>query len=248
MIDIHSHLLNEIDDGARTLEESKKLLKDLSKIGITHVILTPHYINGSNFVSNNYQKQEKLEKLKEYLKEENISLYLYLGNEIFIDKDIISLFKKNELTTLNGSRYFLIEFPVSRETNDLMDILFYLRNKNYIPIIAHPERYSYFQKDTKKIDELLKMGCLFQGNLSNVLGKYGKKAKKLFLYMLKNNKYQFLASDIHHEDDILFKKMTKVKKEIIKLTNLKTYELLTIDNPLKVLKDEKIVGAISDDE
>lgn len=247
MIDIHSHIINEIDDGARSLEESKKIIKKLNAIGITHCIATPHYITGSSYVSNNIEKNRKLEILREYVQKENISLYLYLGNEVFIDKELISLLKQDKITTINGSHYLLIELPVSRPMNEMMEILFYLRNKDIVPIIAHPERYLYLQENVRLIDQFLKMGCLFQGNLSNIVEKYGAHAKKLFLYMLKNNKYQFLATDIHHEDDCLFKTMKKVKKEIIKLTSKQKFEELTLLNPLKVLKDENIEVKLGED-
>lgn len=246
MIDIHSHVLNEIDDGARSLKESIVILKKLQEIGFTHIIATPHYIPGSQFVSNNYQKNEKWENLIQELKKEEMMIPLYLGNEIFIDSSINSLLQKKEITSLNGSRYLLLEFPVSRPIHDMLEILFYLRNKGYIPIIAHPERYLYLQENHNLILDFLKMGCLFQGNLANVLEKYGVQAKKLFLYMLKNNQYHFLATDVHHEDDILFQKMKKVKKEIIKLTSKEKFQELTYYNPLKVLKDENISSSIGE--
>lgn len=241
MIDIHSHVINEIDDGARSLKESLTLLKKLNGIGFTHVVATPHYITGSQFISNNYQKNEKWTNLVYEIEKENIETQLYLGNEIFIDFSISSLLKKNEIAPINGSRYLLIEFPITNPIHDMMEILFYLRSKDFVPIIAHPERYIYFQENHDLIFDLLKMGCLFQGNLANVLEKYGLHAKKLFMYMLKNNQYQFLATDVHHEDDILFKKMKKVKKEIIKLTSKEKFHELTYENPLKVLKDENII-------
>lgn len=247
MIDIHSHIINEIDDGARSLEESIMILKKLSSIGFTHVVATPHYITGSHYISNNYNKQEKLERIKETLEKENLPIYLYLGNEIFMDAHILSLMKNNEITTLNRSRYLLIEFPVSRPIHEMMEILFFLRSKEFVPIIAHPERYIYLQENHGMILEFLKMGCLFQGNFSNILEKYGTHAKKLFLHMLKNNQYQFLASDVHHEDDILFQKMKKVKKAIIKLTSKEKFKELTYDNPLKVLKDEHIKINVGED-
>ena len=231
MIDIHSHIMSGIDDGARSLEESLLLLKKMSAIGISHIVATPHYIVGSHYILNNQQKLEKLEK---------IPLYLYLGNEIFMDPSILALIKKNEIAPINGSRYILIELPVSRPMNEMMEFLFYFRSKDFVPIIAHPERYVYLQENHELIEKFLKMGCLFQGNFSNILEKYGAHAKKLFLYMLKNNQYHFLATDIHHEDDILFKKMKKVKKEIIKLTSKEKFQELTYDNPLKVLKNENI--------
>lgn len=240
MIDIHTHIIYNIDDGARSLEESIDIIKKLNKIGFTHIIATPHYITGSNFISNNYQKQEELENLKRTLKNEEIPVYLYLGNEIFIDAEILSLMKKNEITSLNGSHYLLIEFPVSRPFPEMLELLFYFRSKNYIPIIAHPERYLYLQDNPHLISKFLEMGCLFQGNFSNIIGKYGKKAKKLFLEMLKKNQYHFLATDVHHIEDSLFLKMDKIKKEIIRITSEEKFRELTYENPLKVLKDENI--------
>lgn len=240
MIDIHSHIIKEIDDGARNLEESITILEKLSKIGFTHIVATPHYITGSRYICNNSSKVAKLEMLDKYKEEKRIPIHLYLGNEVFIDPNIIPLLKQNEITTINGSRYILIELPVSRPMNEMMDILFYFRSRDYVPIIAHPERYLYLQENHQLIDTFLKMGCLFQGNFSNITEKYGAHAKKLFLYMLKNNKYQFLATDVHHKEDSLFTNMRKVKKEIIKLTSKEKFEELTYLNPLKVLKDENI--------
>lgn len=247
MIDIHSHIINEIDDGARSIKESIAVVKKLETIGFTHVVATPHYITGSHYVSNNDEKQEKLEKLEYFLNKENVSMQLYLGNEIFMDANLIPLLKQSEITSINGSHYLLIELPISRPMHEMMDILFYFRSKNYIPIIAHPERYLYLQENHEMILQFLKMGCLFQGNFANIIGKYGTHAKKLFLYMLKNNQYHFLASDVHHEDDILFKNMKKIKKEIIKLTSQEKWKELTYENPLKVLKDEHIKIDLGED-
>ena len=241
MIDIHAHIINEIDDGARSFEESSKILERLSEIGFTHVVATPHYITGSSYISNNRRKFSKLEELKQMVMEREIPLDLYLGNEVFMDPDILSLLEKDEVASLNGSKYILIELPVSRPMNEMLECLFYFRSKDFVPIIAHPERYTYLQENPKLIEKFLKMGCLFQGNFSNILEKYGTRAKKLFVYMLKNNQYQFLATDVHHEDDVLFKKMKKVKKEIIKLTSKEQFYELTYENPKKVLQNENIV-------
>lgn len=240
MIDIHSHILSGIDDGASSLEESVNILKNLKTIGFTHVFLTPHYIHDSKYISDNYQKQDYLENLKKILKEQNIDIYLYLGNEVFIDKDILSFIKDNKITTLNGSRYLLVEFPFSRMPNDLMDTLFLIRSKGFIPVIAHPERYLYFQSNHDKIKDFLKMGCMFQGNYLSISGKYGHNAKKLFIKMLKNNEIHFLATDVHQSNDIIFKKMPKIKKDIIKIIGEDNFNILSYENPLKVLKNEKI--------
>ncbi len=240
MIDIHSHILCEIDDGSRNMEESIAILEKMEKIGVKAVVATPHYITCSKYRENNESKFQKLLTLKEEIKKREISISLYLGNEVFIDNDILTLILEGKVATLNGSRYILIEFPIDQPTSDLYNLLFSFCAKGYIPIIAHPERYRYLQTNTEEIQKFLDMGCLFQGNIENVVEKYGKSAKKLFFYLLKNNKYHFLATDVHHKDDILFKNFKKVRKRIIKIISLEKYKELTFFNPLKVLKDEEI--------
>lgn len=240
MIDIHSHVIYAIDDGSRSYEESLSILRKMSEIGYRALVCTPHYITGSKYIENNANKFNKLQLLREFVEKEKLNLHLYLGNEIYIDPDIESLIKKSEVYPINHSRYLLIEFPVSRLMNDLMNLLFLLRSKGYVPIIAHPERYLYLQDDYELLDKFLEMGCLFQGNFSCIIGKYGEHTKKLFLYMLKNNYYHFLATDVHHETDILFQKFNKIKKMIIKEIDEERFRQLTYTNPLKVIRNETI--------
>lgn len=240
MIDIHSHIINEIDDGSRDFDESIAIAKKMEGIGYNTMVVTPHYVTGSKYICDNKSKQEKLDAISLELKKQNIEMKLLLGNEVFIDSDIVSLVKKKKIATMNGSKYILIELPVSRAMNDLFEILFEIRSKGYIPIIAHPERYTFLQENPSMTLKFLEMGCLFQGNMMNIVEKYGRHAKKLFLYMLKNNQYQILATDVHHQDDMLFQVFPKVKKELIHLTSEETFRLLTEENPLKVLNNEQI--------
>ncbi|MCI9279674.1 MAG: hypothetical protein HFJ02_02600 [Bacilli bacterium] len=240
MIDIHSHVIYEIDDGSRSYEESLSILKKMNKIGYRAMVCTPHYITGSKYVENNFNKFKKIQLLREFIRKENLNLHLYLGNEIYIDPEIESLINAGEVYPINRSRYLLIEFPVSRLMNDLMNLLFLLRSKGYVPIIAHPERYLYLQDNHDLLDKFLEMGCLFQGNFSCIIGKYGEHTKKLFLYMLKNNYYHFLATDVHHETDILFLKFNKIKKMIIKEIDETRFKKLTYVNPLKVIRNEPV--------
>lgn len=240
MIDVHSHIINEIDDGSRSFEESISILKKMESIGFKGIIATPHYITGSKFLCDNATKKKKLEEIKKTLEVEHVSLDLYLGNEVFIDAKIVDLIKKKKIATLNDSRYVLIEFPVSRAMNDLLEILFKIRSKGYVPIIAHPERYTFLQEDHGMVQCFLEMGCLFQGNFLNIVGKYGEHAKKMFLYMLKNNQYHLLATDVHHEDDILFTNFGKVKKSIIHIIGKEKFIELTETNPLNVVNNETI--------
>lgn len=199
MKDIHSHIMYGIDDGASTKEESLSLLKKAYDEGITDIVLTPHYINNSKYNCNNKKKQRIINELKKELKKENISINLFLGNEVMIDKDIIKLIEKNEISTINNTKYILVEFPIHSEEKNSINIMFELIRKGYKPILAHPERYSYINKHPEIIDKYIEMGILLQGNYLSLFGKYGADAKKFLKKLLRQRKITILASDIHKE-------------------------------------------------
>ena len=104
MTDIHSHILFDVDDGSRNLEESIELLKKLKEIGFNNIILTPHYINGSEYSLDNHEKKVKFKELQNELKEKKIDINIYLGNEVFINNEIYDLIKEGIIHTLNNTR------------------------------------------------------------------------------------------------------------------------------------------------
>ena len=221
MKDCHCHILNGIDDGSKTIEESINILRHAEENGITDIVLTPHYIKNSSYSCNNHDKNNLLRELKKEVKRNNIDVNLYLGNEIMIDEDIVSLLKNGEASTVNNTKYVLIEFPMHNLRNNIDDIIFDLVRNNYIPIIAHPERYSYVQKNIDLVDNYIEMGAILQGNYQSLFGRYGNNAKKTLIKLLKNNKITILASDIHHEDtDYRIKKTKKKLKRVVKSEEL----------------------------
>ena len=111
MTDIHSHIIFDVDDGSSSIEESIKLIKELKNAGFDNIIMTPHYIEGSEYSSENEEKLTKLALLKEEVKKQNIDINLYLGNEIFINDHIIEGIKEDKIYTLNNSKYLLFELP-----------------------------------------------------------------------------------------------------------------------------------------
>ena len=234
MIDIHNHLLYGIDDGSKSLEDSIRVLKDLESVGYTDIILTPHYIINTKYNSKKEDNLKKLNELKKVVKENKIKINLYLGNEIFIDYDLLDYLNKGLISSMNNTKYLLIELPMSGEFNGYLDIFNELINKGYKIILAHPERYNIFQKNYKLIKELEEIGVAFQCNIESEIGGYGKRAKRLFNRLLKDNKISFLATDIHHKKRD-YSKWEKAKKEIIKRTNEKEWKLLTSKNPSKLI-------------
>lgn len=235
MTDIHSHILFGVDDGSNDIEESIELLKKLKSIGFKNVILTPHYIEGSDYCSLNPEKLEKLEILKSEINKKNIDINIYLGNEIFINDSIIKSISDGKIYPLNNTKYLLIELPFYNQILNLDDILFEITHAGFIPIIAHPERYSYFQENYKIVDSLKENGVLFQANYSSILGYYGKQSQKLLKYMLKKKYIDYLGTDIHHtKKTYVIDNFEKINKKIKKITKEEYYNQI-IDNCDKLI-------------
>lgn len=230
MIDIHCHLLPNIDDGSASFEESMKMIENAKLNGITDIIITPHYMYGKKYNANNQVKQKLFSKLKS---SENINLYL--GNEVYYNENLLDL--KDEFLTLANSKYILLELPESGVPKNLINYIHELLLREYLVIIAHPERYAYFQEDVNKLIPFLKMGVYFQGNIGSLFNYYGKDAKKSIKLMIKHNMIHFLASDCHKETDPNYEYYSKLNK---KLNKDKILEL-THTNPKLILEDEIII-------
>lgn len=217
MVDIHSHILNNIDDGSKSATESINMLKGLYENGVTDVILTPHYVMDS-FYQNSIETKEKLfNKLKEEIKKNNIPINIYLGNEIYIDKDIKDKINKEALP-LNNSNYILLEFPMNGIYNNSYGIISGLIERGYKVILAHPERYITVKEDIKVLDEYKEMGVLFQSNIGSYFGDYGKTAKKTFKKLLKMKYISFIGTDSHSQN-YNFKNIEKFKKKLSKVVD-----------------------------
>ncbi len=240
MIDIHSHILYGIDDGAPDIEESIAIIRNLQKIGFYKIIATPHYIDNTDYVTGNKVKKEILNKLKKGLKISQIDVELYLGNEIYLSDEIIEKINKKQISKMNDSNYLLIELPLSEKMEHSLDMLTNIKCKGYHIILAHPERYRLFQENPEKINDYLDAGILFQGNIASLDGRYGRKAKKLCKQLLKKRKYFALASDSHRSTSKIFDNFEKLKKKIIKLTDEEYFNKLFQENPEKVLNNEKV--------
>ena len=233
MRDIHSHILYGIDDGSPSKEDSIKLLKDMEDYGITDIILTPHYIENSLYMVSLDIKIKLINELQKYTK-----INLYIGNEVYINNNILELLKQKQISTLNNSRYLLVELPMSSKINNLEDTMYNLIKNGIIPIIAHPERYTYVQENINYLDDLKELGVLFQSNYESIFGKYGNIAKKTIKKLLKNNYISFLGSDLHR---VSSKNNTKrVQKKLNKYLTDDDIKKLTDVNILKVINNQEI--------
>lgn len=240
MKDLHTHILYGIDDGSTSLEESIEILKKASQNGITDIVLTPHYIKDSIYSANNKEKNNLLKQLQTELQKNKIKINLYIGNEVYIDENIINLQNK-EISTINNTKYILIELPLNNKSPILDDVLYELNKNHLIPIIAHPERYQSYYKDYDFFNNLIQKGCLLQANLGSLYGFYGRKSKKMFKGLLKRNMIHFFGSDIHHSTSKIYER--NIQKDLLKILKDQTkVDNLLINNPEKVLNNEDITN------
>ncbi|GGA88854.1 capsular polysaccharide biosynthesis protein [Flavobacterium palustre] len=218
-IDIHSHLLPGIDDGAKSFEDTLRLTQSLQNFGISQFITTPHIIQ---HVWDNTREQIITTKNNtvEALAKNNITIPFQAAAEYLMDDQFVKLLQSNDLLTLKDN-YVLVEISYINAPIQLYSILFDLRVAGYIPVLAHPERYLFYHKNFSEYEKLKKAGCLFQLNLLAVVGYYGEKIAKIADTLLQKGMYDFVGSDVHHSKHIAaFNDKVKLKdvaplKEII---------------------------------
>lgn len=232
MIDFHSHILPEIDDGSKNYEESLKMLEEALNVGFDKVISTSHYAIDC-FESPEYKRKELIDDLN---LEENVP-EIILGSEIFLTYNIIDLLKEFKASTINGTNYVLIELPLRNHFNNLKNVINILKENDYRPIIAHPERYLFIQKNFKEIYELKELGVLFQCNYGSILGNYGIKAKATMKKMLKNGLVSFMGSDAHRKNSI-YLQIPKAISLISKYISSEELQKIITHNAEKVLRGE----------
>ena len=196
MIDIHTHVIPNVDDGSPDLETSLAMIRHEIDIGVTEIICTPHHIY------HRYEKTvEEITKqfllLKEAVEKENLPIKLYLGQEICYShrEDQIKMLKEGKLLTLNNTNRILLEFSFTREPEDLLDILYNFSIHGYEVIIAHIERYEWMTYD--KVLSIRNEGAKIQINSNSYLGLTSWKEKRFVKKLLKKGLVDYVASDTH---------------------------------------------------
>lgn len=236
MIDVHTHIIPNIDDGSKNVEETFKLINEAKEAGFTDIILTPHYIT-NYYETPGTEVNFWTESLQKIVNEKNLGLKLHSGMEIYISDEISELVKNGTIITLAGSKYILIEFPMNTKMKSVDEILFIMRNMGYKVIIAHPERYKYIQDNVEYAMQLVEEGCMLQSNYGSIVDIYGKEAQKTLKKLLKMNLVSFLGTDTHKEGTI-YQIMPKILKKLRKIIpEEKLYELTT-ENPRKILENK----------
>jgi len=194
MVDIHSHILPYIDDGAETLEEAVAMAELAADSGINHIVTSSH---GNYYSYSLDEYNESFNKFQEILKEKKIPVTLYPGMEIFLDEYAIQLIKQNRLLSLNKTNYILVEFPFEESVKNVCNRIAALQSCQYRIILAHPERYIFVQKDPELAYYLEEQGCVLQVNQGSLMGDFGEKCRQLASRMLNDGIVGVIATDAH---------------------------------------------------
>ena len=196
MIDVHCHILPDVDDGSECMQESINMAMIAKEQGIDKIIATPHY-----HPEFKYLKGEELNKVceefKKQLKENNIDIEIYLGNEIYFTYDLIEKISELDFYCLNKSKYILIEFLPTNFPLNLCNIVYELKQKGFIPVLAHVERYIKIHDDPEIIYDCIKTGAIIQINSSSLIGKQGKEIQRFCNLLIGRNMVHLVATDAH---------------------------------------------------
>lgn len=220
LVDMHSHLLPGIDDGSSSLEQSLELIKGFVNLGYKKLITTPH-INGDFYKKNSPELiYYKLDELQNFVKQAGINIEIEAAAEYFLDESFLQKLNSNEKMMTFGENYLLFETSYLNEPSFLAETIFNIKASGYWPVLAHPERYTYFYTDFGKLEEIYSQGISFQLNLNSIIGYYSKNAEQLAHKLIKNSMVNFVGSDCHNIKHIEALKKTHLNKEYRKVLNL----------------------------
>lgn len=240
MIDIHTHIIPGVDDGAESLEESLAMAELAWESGVDTIVATPHAnIPGSfrNFYSPRWR--ENFQKLQHFLAEQGCKIQLVPGMEIFATDHVSEKIQSGEVCPIQDSRYYLMEIPFDADPYWAEEIWESVLRIHKVPVIAHPERYFCIQDEPAILYEWMKMGCLSQMNKGSVFGRFGTRAQRTAEVLLDHNLITCAASDAHSP----YRRttfMADIEDYLLDLYGERRMERLLISNPDRMIHDQTI--------
>ena len=239
MIDLHSHILPGLDDGAKNIDDALEMCRVAQADGIHTLVATPHCRNG---VYHNDQTKilAALKGLKEALERESISLKVLPGVDILMHPELIDFLDQNPRLVLGG-RYVLLELPSESVPSHTQDFLFKMRLKGYTPIITHPERNSVIQGDQEIVEEFVRVGALVQVTAMSLTGEFGGQARESATRLVKSGLAHSMATDAHSPDHRppILSRGRKILEEIV---GPEQALMMVEGTPEQILRGEEVEG------
>jgi len=197
-VDIHSHLLPGIDDGVQSLEDAAEIIVYFNSLGYQRLITTPHVMSDA-YRNTTEGILGKLEELRAFLKERQISVTIEAAAEYYLDEAVFKMLHDNQpLLTFGPQRFLLFETNFLTEPLNLKEFIFLAMSKGYKPVLAHPERYLYLQNDWGKVEDLIERQVYFQLNISSITGYYSRGVQITAQKLIDKGWVHLLGSDCHH--------------------------------------------------
>lgn len=196
MIDIHSHILPFMDDGAADWEAALSMAQDAVQDGISTVVATPHHANGV-YMNPAPNIGQAVQLLNERIQQAGLPLLVLPGQEIRIYGELLNDLEQSQLLTLAGSKYILLEMPSSRVPRTMEETCHELVIQGFVPVIAHPERNAEVAGNPALLERLIELGAVGQVTAQSLAGTFGSKLQKLSLDLCRRNAVHVIASDAH---------------------------------------------------
>ena len=197
MVDLHCHVLPAVDDGCESLEQSLEFCRVALEDGVTTLAATPHQKPGQ-YDNTPEAIRQKVAELRAALEEAAVSIEIVEGAEVHLSADLPDRLRERKVTTLGGTgRYLLLELPYQQTPLRVEETVFQLKLAGVTPVLAHPERISYFTADIERLEKLVRLGCLSQVTAAALLGGFGEKTKDFSLRMLERGLAHVISSDAH---------------------------------------------------
>ncbi len=198
MIDLHAHILPNLDDGPRSWEESLEMCRMAFDDGIRTIVATPHTLNGV-YNNNAAVIKQQAKHLQKLLEKNNIAVNILPGSDVRVYPTLTSLIENGEALTINDNRrYIILELPDLFPMPAIKKLMLSLTDKGITPIISHPERISQIQQDSSVIYDFIKEGALTQVTAMSITGEFGKGAKGFVEKMLKYDMVHIISTDCHN--------------------------------------------------
>ncbi|MBR4863372.1 MAG: hypothetical protein IKU07_02245 [Oscillospiraceae bacterium] len=231
MVDLHCHILPDMDDGARDVRESLAMAQLALERGTTQLVATPHcHTDGAEAVN------RAIEFLREQLQCVGLPLAVFPGMEIFADENTARLLQDGKLLTLGGSRYPLVEFAFECDERLPRRLLRQLVEAGYRPVVAHPERYTYIQQEPRLLNDWLDMGCLLQLNKGSFSGQFGPRCQALAFSLVARGYAAVISSD-GHGFDRRTPTLDRTWDLICQDFSPRAAEMLLQENPRRILRN-----------
>ena len=240
MIDLHSHILPGLDDGAQTGDHALEMAKIAEVDGIEKIVATPHLFRGNFNHKDLGIIEEKGQEFIHALEENKINIKIFLGAEVRISHDLIDEIKKNRKhLVINQSSYMFVEFPTEHVFSGVKNLFFELMSEGISPIITHPERNAVFIRNPSFLYELVSMGAFSQANSGSFLGQYGFRSKVSACRFLELGLIHFIASDYHNHRSNS-PQLSEAVTKAATIVEEKHAIALVHDNPQAVLYDQEL--------